>query len=226
MRIDTENTVEFFRPRDFVLSDGPLGHEKYAGYVQDIRESGALLLDIIGDILDMSKIEAGKYALDLSEVSLGDVIARAAAMIGARARQNDVALNLPGESCAEITLVADRRALVQILLNLLSNAVKFTRPGGAVTVTCEKKARHCNIRIADTGVGIPPNKLAAVLRPFEQASSSYTRDHEGSGLGLSITRELVEMHGGTLSIASKSGVGTTVTVRLPYVAKTKTEIKR
>jgi two-component system cell cycle sensor histidine kinase PleC len=119
------------------------------------------------------------------------------------------------------TIAADRRALMQIMLNVLSNAVKFTRTGGRVSVSCQERHNTMSIRIADTGIGIPPNKLASITRPFEQVSSHYTRDHEGSGLGLAITKELVEMHGGSLQIESALGVGTAVTMRFPYSARKK-----
>ena len=198
---------------------GPLGHEKYNEYAKHIHESGALLLDIIGDILDMSKIEAGKYELSPEEINLEDVVTRAVTMLASRAEQSGVTLQTQHKEIDGLSLFADRRALVQILLNLLSNAIKFTSSGGRVSLECEKKQRHCVLKVIDTGVGIPPNKLAAVLRPFEQVSSTYTRNHEGSGLGLSITRELVELHGGSVSIASKVGAGTTVTLRLPYRVK-------
>lgn len=195
---------------------GTLGNEKYMEYATGIRESGAHLLDLIGDILDMSKIEAGKYELDFESLDLADIIKRAVSMVESRAKQKNIALDIDYKSCKNLEVIADRRGLIQILLNLLSNAIKFTGEGGAVSLSCARQKNHFTLGIADTGIGIPPNKLASVLRPFEQVSSHYTRDHEGTGLGLSITKELIEIHGGKISIDSAVGIGTTVTVRLPY----------
>jgi two-component system cell cycle sensor histidine kinase PleC len=107
---------------------------------------------------------------------------------------------------------------MQILLNLLSNAVKFSKPDGSVTVDCRERDSYILIRVRDQGIGIPANKIKYIARPFEQAASHYTREHEGTGLGLAITKDLTEMHGGSLHIESTVGVGTTVTVRLPYDA--------
>jgi two-component system cell cycle sensor histidine kinase PleC len=196
---------------------GPIGTEKYLDYINGIRESGEHLLDLISDILDMSKIEAGKYELDLEELNLAKVIKLAVHMMEGRAQDAriKVSVNAPNE---DLIIVADRRAVMQILLNLLSNAVKFTNPGGTVTVDCTEKKDFLSIRVSDTGIGIPANKIKCITRPFEQAASHYTRGHEGTGLGLSITKELVELHVGSLHIESTVGVGTAVTVRLPYNA--------
>ena len=163
----------------------------------------------------MSKIEAGKHVLDLEMLKVQDIIDRSIEMVQGRASEQSIALRPCHIENADMSLVADRRALTQILLNLLSNAIKFTPENGAVWLECFEQNHFITFKVCDTGVGIPPNKLAAVLRPFEQASSEYTRDYEGTGLGLSITKELIEMHGGTISIKSTVDVGTTVTVRLP-----------
>lgn len=196
---------------------GPIGTEKYLDYINGIRESGEHLLDLISDILDMSKIEAGKYELDLEELNVGKVIKLAAHMMEGRAQ--DARIKMTVDAPDEDTLiVADRRAVMQILLNLMSNAVKFTNPGGNVSVECAARDGFVSIRVSDTGIGIPANKIKYIARPFEQAASHYTRRHEGTGLGLAITKELTELHGGTLQIESTVGVGTTVTVRLPYDA--------
>jgi two-component system cell cycle sensor histidine kinase PleC len=110
---------------------------------------------------------------------------------------------------------------MQIMLNILSNAVKFTEPGGTITTSIEEFENHVSIIVKDTGVGIPANKLSAVLRPFEQVSTEFTRNHEGSGLGLAITKELAELHGGMISLESREGEGTTAHIRLPRNAKEK-----
>lgn len=198
---------------------GPIFNEKYLEYATSIKDSGKHLLDLISDILDMSKIEAGKHTLELEEINIRDIIDRAIHMINGRAAEQGISLRTPEASDSDINIIGDRRALTQILLNLLSNAVKFTPAHGSVWIECYKKDTYVAIKVCDTGIGIPPNKLASVLRPFEQASSQYTRDHEGTGLGLSITKKLIELHKGSINIDSSVGVGTTVSVRLPYDVK-------
>jgi two-component system cell cycle sensor histidine kinase PleC len=198
---------------------GPIGTEKYLEYISGIRQSGEHLLDIISDILDMSKIEAGKYELALEEVNLQKIIKTALHMIENRAMDDDIKLSYDGSIDDEQKIVADRRALLQILLNLLSNAVKFTNRGGKVSVECHAREDYVVLKVIDNGIGIPANKLSSITNPFEQVSSHYTREHDGSGLGLAITKELVELHGGALFIDSAVNVGTTVTVRLPFEAK-------
>lgn len=194
---------------------GPIFNEKYIDYATNIRESGEHLLDLISDILDMSKIEAGKHTLEIERVNISDVLRRAMNMVEARAKEKGVTLRAPEFSDGAIEINADRRALMQIFLNLLANAVKFTKEKGSVWVECTNIKDCVSIKVHDTGIGIPANKLAAVLRPFEQAASHYTREYEGTGLGLSITKELVELHGGSLGITSTVGVGTTVSFTLP-----------
>lgn len=196
---------------------GPIGTPKYIDYITGIRESGEHLLDLISDILDMSKIEAGKYELDLEEMNINKIIPLAAHMMEGRAQEAriNIGVDMPKDN---LQIVADRRAIMQIVLNLLSNAVKFTQPGGSVKIECLPREDYVCIRVIDTGIGIPANKIDVVTRPFEQAASSYTREHEGTGLGLSITKDLIELHGGSLHIESTVGVGTTVTIRLPYNA--------
>lgn len=196
---------------------GPIGTPKYLDYIAGIRESGEHLLDLISDILDMSKIEAGKYELDLEELNIAKIIPLAIHMMEGRAQEGRIRIT-SDVSKENTQIVADRRAVMQVLLNLLSNAVKFTKPGGSVKVECLPREEYICIRVSDTGIGIPANKIHVVTRPFEQAAASYTRDHEGTGLGLSITKDLIELHGGNMHIESTVGVGTTVTIRLPYNA--------
>ncbi len=195
---------------------GPIFNEKYIEYATSIKDSGKHLLDLISDILDMSKIEAGKHKLELEEVNIKDIIERATHMISGRAQEQKITLRTPDIEYDDVNIIGDRRALTQVLLNLLSNAIKFTPEHGSVWIECYKREKYLSLKICDTGIGIPPNKLASVLKPFEQASSQYTREHEGTGLGLSITKELIELHGGAISIESTVDVGTTVSVRLPY----------
>ena len=173
------------------------------------------MLDLISDILDMSKIEAGKYELSLQEANIGGIVHTAMDMIQTRADDKGVELRLSEALAQDQDIIADRRACLQIVLNILSNAVKFTPEGGRVEVSCKMQGDRARIKIADNGIGIPPSKLEAITRPFEQVQSHYTRGHEGSGLGLAITKELIEMHSGTLTIHSQIDMGTDVIVTLP-----------
>ncbi|HXX09054.1 MAG TPA: ATP-binding protein [Pseudolabrys sp.] len=192
---------------------GPLGADKYHEYCSDIRDSGQYLLDVINDILDMSKIEAGRIRLDFEDLSLDALLNEATRVVGARAL--DKQLELKARISPELRLRADRRALKQVVLNLLSNAVKFTPVGGRVTVR-GRATNHCiTLAIADTGIGIAKDALARLGRPFEQVESQLTKSHQGSGLGLAISKSLVELHGGRMRIRSTLGKGTLVVVRLP-----------
>ncbi len=196
---------------------GPLGAEKYGEYSRDIRESGQYLLDVINDILDMSKIEAGGIRLTPEDVDLDPVLADCMRVVWGRA--NEKRLVLKSDIAPAIHLKADRRALKQITLNLLSNAVKFTPEGGAVTLRGHVRGGTVTIAIQDSGIGIPKDALRKLGRPFEQVESQLTKRHQGSGLGLAIAKSLVEMHGGAMRIFSSLGGGTTVMVRLPVAPK-------
>jgi two-component system cell cycle sensor histidine kinase PleC len=196
---------------------GPLGAEKYTEYSRDIRESGEYLLDVINDILDMSKIEAGGIRLTPEVVALEPVLADCLRVVSTRAGEKH--LTLDASLDPDIHLDADRRALKQIALNLLSNAVKFTPDGGAVTLRGRQRAGMVTIAIADNGIGIPKDALRKLGRPFEQVESQLTKRHQGSGLGLAIAKSLIEMHGGSMRIRSRLGAGTMVVVRLPLHAK-------
>lgn len=195
---------------------GPIGTEKYLDYIAGIRESGEHLLDLISDILDMSKIEAGKHDLDLEELNVTKTIKLAVHMMEGRAHECGIRIMSDALTNDDLVITADRRAFMQIILNLLSNAVKFSHEGGRVWIECMERPEFISIKIRDEGIGIPANKLHCILKPFEQASPSYTRNHEGSGLGLAITKELAELHGGAILVESAINEGTTVTVRIPY----------
>jgi two-component system, cell cycle sensor histidine kinase PleC len=192
---------------------GPLGAEKYVEYSRDIRESGEYLLDVINDILDMSKIEAGGIRLAPEPVELDSLLADCIRVVSTRAGEKNLRLDAQVES--GIQLKADRRALKQIALNLLSNAVKFTPDGGAVSVRGRVRGGIVTIAIRDNGIGIPRQALHKLGRPFEQVESQLTKRHQGSGLGLAIAKSLIELHGGAMRIRSQLGRGTMVLVRLP-----------
>jgi two-component system, cell cycle sensor histidine kinase PleC len=192
---------------------GPLGAEKYHEYCRDIRESGNYLLEVINDILDMSKIEAGRAKLDLEKIMLDEVLEDAIRVLAARAAEKQLQLNKDLRN--PIRLKADRRALKQIVLNLLSNAVKFTPDGGKVTVRGRVSAQTVLITIGDTGIGIPREAIKDLGKPFEQVESQLTKRHKGSGLGLAIAKSLAELHCGSMRIRSALGIGTIVRVRLP-----------
>jgi len=202
---------------------GPLGAQKYSEYSHDIRESGQYLLDVINDILDMSKIEAGGITLNPETVELDRILADCLRVVLGRA--NEKGLTLTSRAIPGITFTADRRALKQIALNLLSNAVKFTPDGGAVTVNARVRGGMVTIVIADTGIGIPREALHKLGRPFEQVESQLTKRHQGSGLGLAIAKSLAELHGGAMRIQSALGAGTTVVVRLPLTARPAAPVK-
>jgi len=194
---------------------GPLGSEKYHEYVKDINDSGAHLLEIINDILDLAKAEAGKLEPQIGEYDLAVCLGDCVRMCRGRAENGSVRLILSEVASPTYALV-DRRLIFQAILNLVSNAIKFTLPGGTVTLGMTSSvAEGAKIQVSDTGIGIAPEDLTRVLIPFEQVESSLSRKNGGSGLGLPYAKELVELHDGTLHIESVLDKGTTVTIFLP-----------
>jgi two-component system, cell cycle sensor histidine kinase PleC len=194
---------------------GPLGAAKYDEYCRDIRRSGQFLLEVINDVLDMSKIEAGRIKLDFEDVEIEQVLADAVRVVSGRAQTKRLALVC--DLAPGIRLRADKRAIKQIALNLLSNAVKFTPEGGRVRVRTRAWGRSIALVFEDTGVGIPKPALKKLGRPFEQVESLLTKTHQGSGLGLAIAKSLTELHGGAMRIRSTLDKGTTVVLRFPLV---------
>jgi two-component system cell cycle sensor histidine kinase PleC len=192
---------------------GPLGAEKYNEYCTDIRGSGQYLLEVINDILDMSKIEAGRIRLDFEDLDLDTLLAESMRVVSAKAQEKQ--LEVVARIAPDLRLRGDRRAIKQIALNLLSNAVKFTPAGGSVTVRGRMTSDFVVLGIADSGIGIEKDALAKLGRPFEQVESQLTKSHQGSGLGLAIAKSLVELHGGCMRIRSRPGRGTLVVVQLP-----------
>ena len=193
---------------------GPLGNRRYRNYAGIIEKAGQHLLDLINDILDMSKIEAGKFELQRKEVDCKAIIDDCANLISARAKEHNIVVekDVPPES---IRFDADPRAIKQILLNLLSNAVKFTPAGGRVTVRLREQGGLVTLIVSDTGVGIPADQLALLGNPFVTLRSSVGASQEGTGLGLALARALTQLHGGTFKVESDEGQGTTVTVVIP-----------
>ena len=206
--------AELMRRRMF----GSLGHPRYDEYASLIHESGQLLLDLISDILDMAKIEAGKLELNLESVDLKEAVADCVRLVQQRADEGGVAISVAMED-TETPLVADRRAVKQVLLNLLSNAVKFTPSGGHVQVQAATKGDRVVVTVRDDGVGIPESEIARLGQPFEQVCADPMLAKAGSGLGLALVRALAEKHGGSLRIESHEGRGTTVSVELPLRAR-------
>jgi two-component system cell cycle sensor histidine kinase PleC len=192
---------------------GSLGSEKYQEYCHDILTSGHYLLEVINDILDMSKIEAGRMKLDMESLDLSKTLLESLRVVSGRA--DDKNLELDADIDGEISIVADRRATKQIIVNLLSNAVKFTPDGGKVIVRSRVVEDSVVLLIADTGIGIAPQSLQRLGRPFEQVESQLTKTYHGSGLGLAIARSLTNLHGGSMRLRSKLGAGTVVRVSLP-----------
>jgi len=193
---------------------GPLGDRRYKEYSQDILSSGQHLLALINDILDMSKIEAGKMNLSFERIHLCDVVEDAVRLVKNRADSTGLTLEvgLP-ETLPEVE--ADYRALKQVLLNLLSNALKFTPQGGKVSVTAGVRGDQMTVSVTDTGIGISAQDLERLAKPFEQIESQHSKTQQGTGLGLALTKSLVEMHDGRLDMSSRPGEGTTVSFTIP-----------
>jgi signal transduction histidine kinase len=206
-----------------VLTEQMFGevNDKQMEYLKDIHSSGQHLLSLINDVLDLSKIEAGKMELDLSCFDLGLLLEHSATLVRERAQRHGLTLDIEvGEGLNE--WVADARKVKQVAVNLLSNAVKFTPNGGRVSV----RARHLNganglagswaeVSVSDTGVGIAPGDQALVFEEFRQASGNVLRKAEGTGLGLALVKRFVELHGGTVSLESEPGRGSTFRFVLP-----------
>jgi signal transduction histidine kinase len=194
---------------------GPILNEKYLEYITDIHASSLHLLSIINDVLDMSKIEAGKVELAKELVPIQSLIREVMRMVHERAQSRDIELTSQ-MSEHEVDIWADERSMKQIFLNLLSNAIKFSREGGTVCVRAiADRSDVAVFEIEDHGIGMNEEEQERALQPFGQAQPATTRTYGGTGLGLPITKGLVEAHGGTLTISSRAGVGTTVRIVLP-----------
>ena len=201
---------------DMVIEEtfGPIGSERYREYLRDIRSSGTHLLDLINDILDLSKAESGQVDLHESVIEVEDLINGSVALVALRARQagveiiTDIAQDLP-------QLRADERKVRQALLNLATNAIKFTPPAGRVFLRAGLADGRLRLAVEDTGIGMASADIPKALSPFGQIDSAHNRRHTGTGLGLPLTKRLVEAHGATFDLKSELGVGTVVTVEFP-----------
>ncbi|HEX2594277.1 MAG TPA: PAS domain-containing sensor histidine kinase [Rhizomicrobium sp.] len=196
---------------------GPLGNPRYVEYSGLVHESGGHLLELINSILDMSKIEAGKFELTEEVFDLTDVASGAQRFVKMAAERAGVALRFniaPGAK----QIFADKRAVKQVLINLLTNGIKFTPRGGIVAVDVMRNAAGIEISVTDNGVGISANDLQRLGRPFEQVEGEHHRTKEGTGLGLALVKAFAAMHGGEIDVTSALGEGTCVRVRLPYGA--------
>ncbi|QQR69499.1 MAG: PAS domain S-box protein [Alphaproteobacteria bacterium] len=194
---------------------GKVGQAQYVEYARDIYDSGELLLSLINDILDMSKIEAGKRELAEAPVDIGRVAQATIRLVAARAKS--ARLHLVARVPEGLPMViGEERALKQVMTNLLTNAIKFTPEGGTVTLSVDRlDDGSISVSISDTGIGIAPEDISKALAPFGQIESALSRKHKGTGLGLPLTKALIELHGGEMRLESTMGVGTTVHVILP-----------
>ncbi|HZS83651.1 MAG TPA: MHYT domain-containing protein [Stellaceae bacterium] len=195
-------------------SFGPLGDVRYKEYAETVQDSGRHLLELINDVLDFSKVDAGCLDLQEEEVDVRDVVDAALRMIQGQA--SAAGIRLASQIASDLPrLRADLRRVRQILLNLLSNAVKFTPDGGEVSVSAFRTAQGVAIAVADTGIGIAAEDIPRALERFGQIENTLSRKYEGTGLGLPLSKRLIELHGGTLKLESEVGVGTTITVSFP-----------
>jgi len=205
---------------------GSAGQPQYVEYAKDIHDSGQLLLSLINDILDMSKMEAGKRQLHEAVLSLDALFQSVARLVDARAKEGKIRLNLhvPRDFPS---LRAEEKAMKQILTNLLTNAIKFTNEGGSVTLsTMIGQGGDMIISVIDNGIGIAPKDVAIAMAPFGQIESALSRKHQGTGLGLPLTKSLVELHGGTFDLTSELGSGTSVALTFPAARVVPKEIKK
>jgi signal transduction histidine kinase len=199
---------------------GPIGVPAYREYAGHIRESGQHLLALVEEMLDLSKVEAGKLEIERVPTAPGPLLVETLVMLRQMADAAEVEIVVAGDPSAWPVFEADPLKLKQVFVNLISNAIKFTPVGGRVTISGEISQGWLQIRISDTGIGMRPEDIPLVVKPFYRASSAYDAKHQGAGLGLPLAKAVTELHGGTLGIESRVGSGTTVTVTLPLTSVT------
>lgn len=195
---------------------GPLGHERYAEYARIINDSGRHLLGLINDLLDMSKLNAGKLHLHVEDVEIFRLVLDCVRQVEIQAAKSKIGITVQVYDGVK-DIAGDDQRLHQMLLNLLSNAVKFTPEKGEVAVEVFRRSDFIGISVSDTGIGMRAEDIPAVLEPFGQVDDEMTRKKVGTGLGLPLTKELAELHGGKLEIESMIDAGTTVTLLLPEI---------
>ncbi|MEE9272441.1 MAG: HAMP domain-containing sensor histidine kinase [Robiginitomaculum sp.] len=193
---------------------GPLPG-KYAEYADLIHDSGQHMLDLIGDVLDLSKVEAGKYELQYGQFDMADVVRSSIKMIRPAADAAELSIQVDIDNAQDLVMEADRRAIRQILLNLLSNAVKFTPKGGKIMVSAKEKSGLVSLSVEDNGMGISTKDIETIGMPYQQTSTARLVKARGSGLGLSLVKELVYLHKGRFSMNSRPGAGTRINISLP-----------
>ena len=200
-----------------LLKDEMIGQllPKQKNYITDIFLSGKHLLSLLNDILDLSKIEAGKMTLDLEKTDIPLLFERSLSIVKERALIHNIKLNLDTKEDVR-QIYVDTRKLKQVIYNLLSNAVKFTPDGGRIYVKVKRVSNLLEFSVADTGIGISKKNIIRLFQPFVQLESSLNRKHEGTGLGLSLVKRIVELHGGSVKVKSELGKGSCFTVRIPY----------
>ncbi len=191
---------------------GPLGPGRYAEYCQDIHNSGTYLLNMINDVLDMSKIEAGRMSIETEDINAAEAASEAARIVTNAATEKAITVNC--DVADDLIVRGDRRALKQVLINLLANAVKFTPENGEVALSVKLEDGSARFAITDTGIGIAKDDIERLAKPFVQVENQFTKTHKGSGLGLAIASSLIELHGSELEISSEVGSGTTVAFSL------------
>jgi signal transduction histidine kinase len=194
---------------------GGLGDPRYRDYAMSIRDSGAHLLALINDVLDFAKIDAGRLELIEEEIDIPELFAASLRMVEGAAADAGLVLREDIGYATLPRLRGDQRRIKQILLNLLSNAIKFTPAPGVVTIAARRHGQALVMTVSDTGIGIAPADLAKALEPFGQIDNRLARAYQGTGLGLPLSRQLMEVHGGSLELDSEVGHGTTVTLTLP-----------
>lgn len=200
---------------------GPVGNERYRDYAGDIRQSGLHLLGVINDLLDYSKVEAGRLELHLEDISPAAILDKCTRMMRQRAEAENLTLVTDNGDAATSVVQGDDRKITQVVLNLLSNAIKFTPAGGVIRLSIREAGDGVDIIVADSGIGMSAKDIDLALSPFGQVDSSFNREYAGTGLGLPLSKSLVELHGGTMMIDSAPGKGTTFTVHLArYVTET------
>jgi two-component system cell cycle sensor histidine kinase PleC len=195
---------------------GPLGDDRYASYVESIRISGERLLSFFASTLDLAELEGGRRALNPIELEIDELVAATTNRFAAQAQRKGIALAV-GAPC-RASMVGDRFSLERMLGNLVDNAIRFTPAGGRVSVAAYAASDGVVLEVTDSGIGMTPERLAAVSQPFAFGDASLARDRDGAGLGLAIARAIVQLSGGHLAIDSRQGLGTTVAVSLPALA--------